>query len=200
MKIKYNEKELSAKELEALQDKAVKSVNASRVQVQVALVATILHIGKHGDWTVAQRFVERLGNSVNSPAIVDWLKQYGHLTVNDDGFTGFTEKNFRNSILSTLDDAKKDFWWSHKVQAPFKGYSAEAALQQFIKTHNAQVKKLTERTPEERAKVSLAVNDATIRQVLALCHFDSIIADAGNTDKIADEINGLEKAIAADSQ
>src|SRR3546814_12042919 len=58
------------KALEALQDKAIRSVQSARVHIQVALVATILHMGKHGDWTVASRLVDGLGNTVNGKAIV----------------------------------------------------------------------------------------------------------------------------------
>lgn len=190
MAIKY----ISAKDtkaLEALQDKAIRSVSSMRVHIQVALVATVIHMGQHGDWTVASRLVYGLGNSVNGKAIVQWFKDYGNLSTNDEGFTGFTNKDFKAAILATLDAAKEKMWWELKAVNPFKGFSLEAALQAVIKNHKLAIGKVAKGEAKED-DVDVAVNDATIRQVLALCHFDAIIADAGNTDKVADEIKALE--------
>lgn len=190
MAIKYTVAK-DTKALEALQDKAIKSVNSMRVHIQVALVATILHMGTHGDWTVASRLVDGLGNSVNGKAIVQWFKDYGNMSTNDEGFTGFTNKDFKKAILATLDAAKEKMWWELKVQSPFKGFSLEAALQSVIKNHKLATAKVAD-DASLADSVDVTVNDATIRQVLTLCNFDAIIANAGNTDAIADEIKALE--------
>lgn len=190
MTIKYTTAK-DTKALEALQDKAIKSVQSARVHIQVALVATILHMGQHGDWTVASRLVDGLGNTVNGKAIVEWFKKFGNLSINDEGFTGFTVKDFKATILATLDEAKATMWWELKIQQPFKGFSLEAALQGVIKNHKLAQAKVVD-DPKSAELIDVAVNDATIRQVLALCHFDAIIADAGNTDKVDDEIKALE--------
>src|SRR3546814_547492 len=113
MAIKYTTAK-DTKALEALQDKAIRSVQSARVHIQVALVATILHMGKHGDWTVASRLVDGLGNTVNGKAIVQWFKDYGNLSTDDKGFIGFTEKDFNKAILSTLDDVKAKMWWEDR--------------------------------------------------------------------------------------
>lgn len=190
MTIKYTTaKDVAA--LEKLQDKAIKSVQSARVHIQVALVATVIHMGTHGDWTVATRLVDGLGNTVNGKAIVEWLKLFGNLNVGDDGFTGFAEKGFKAAILGTLDAAKATMWWELKVQNPYKGFSLEAQLKAVIKNHNKAME-LVEGDATLADKVDVSVNDATIRQVLALCHFDAIIADAGNTDKVDEEIKALE--------
>lgn len=190
MAIKYTTAK-DTKALEALQDKAIRSVQSARVHIQVALVATILHMGQHGDWTVASRLVDGLGNTVNGKAIVEWFKLYGNMSVNDEGFTGFTNKDFKAAILATLNAAKEKMWWELKIQQPYKGFSLEAALQAVIKNHKLALSKVSEGKAKEN-DIDVAVNDATIRQVLALCHFDAIIADANGTDKVADEIKALE--------
>lgn len=190
MTIKYTTAK-DTKALEALQDKAIRSVHSARVHIQVALVATVLHMGQHGDWTVASRLVDGLGNTVNGKAIVEWFRLYGNLSVNDEGFTGFTDKKYKEAILSTLDAAKEKMWWELKIQQPYKGFSLEAALQAVIKNHKLALDKVSEGKAKE-SDVDVAVNDTTIRQVLALCHFDAIIADAGKTDKVASEIAALE--------
>lgn len=182
------------KGLEALQDKAIKSVQSARVHIQVALVATILHMGNHGDWTVASRLVEGLGNTVNGKAIVEYFKTYGNLSVNDEGFTGFADKNYKAAILATLDAAKEKMWWELKIQQPYKGFSLEVALLQVVKNHKLALDKVAEGKAKAE-DVDVAVNDATIRQVLALCQFDAIMADAGNVDKVADEIKALETLV-----
>jgi hypothetical protein len=190
--IKYVEAK-DLKGLEVIQDKAIKSVHSARMLIQVALVATILHMGKHGDWTVASRLVEGLGNTVNGKAVVEWLRKFGNLSTNDDGFTGFTNKDFKAAVLATLDEAKATMWYELKIVNPFKGYSLEAQLQQVIKNHKSVMAKVDTLSKDEQDKVDVTVNDATIRQVLALCKFDAIIADASNTDTIAAEIAALEK-------
>lgn len=173
MTIKY----VTAKDtagLEKIQDNAIRSVGRARDLVQIALVATVCHIGQHGDYTCATRLVEGLGNTVNGAAVVEWFKRFGKLATDDTGFTGLS-KGFKESILGTLDEAKATYWWTLKASNPFKGYSAEAALQQFIKNHKSITTKLMTMPAEDAAKVDVHVNSATIQQVLALCNFDAII-------------------------
>lgn len=180
--------------LEKLQDKAIKSVQSARVHIQVALVATVIHMGTHGDWTVATRLVDGLGNTVNGKAIVEWFKMFGNLNVGDAGFTGFTDKGFKAAILGTLDAAKATMWWELKPQNPYKGFSLEAALKAVIKNHNKAME-MVDGDATLADKVDVAVNDATIRQVLALCNFNAIVQDASETDKIAAEIAALEAIV-----
>src|SRR3546814_601801 len=191
MAIKYTTAK-DTKALEALQDKAIRSVQSARVHIQVALVATILHMGKHGDWTVASRLVDGLGNTVNGKAIVQWFKDYGNLSTDDKGFIGFTEKDFNKAILSTLDDAKAKMWWELKVQNPYAGFSAEAALLKVLKDSKA-AKARAIANPADAGKIELAVSEVTIKAVLAMANFEAILDNASNDDANAADIKALER-------
>lgn len=162
----------NAAELEKIQAKAVKSVQSARVQVQIAAVATIRHAYEHGDYTYAQKLVDALGNTINGAALVEWFKVYGGLTTGDEGFTGWSGKDH---IKDNFEDAKGKMWWELKVKNPFKGYSLEDALQKVLTDHAKIVKGMDKMTEEEKAKVSVQVNDATIQAVLKLCNFEAII-------------------------
>lgn len=165
----------NAADLEKIQANAVRSVNRARVCVQVAAVATIRHAYEHGDYTYAQKLVDALGNTINGAALVEWFKVYGGLTTGDDGFTGWSGKDH---IKDNFEDAKGKMWWELKVKNPFKGYSLEDALQKVLTDHAKIVKGMDKMTEEEKAKVSVQVNDATIQAVLKLCNFEAIIDDA----------------------
>lgn len=164
----------NAAELETIQGKAIKSVQSARVAVQIAAVATIRHAYEHGDWTYAQKLVDGLGNTVNGAALVEWFKQYGGLTVGDEGFTGWSGADH---IKENFEKAKATMWWELKKANPFKGFSLEAALQAVIKQHTDINKKLEGMQEEDKQKVSFEVNDATIQAVLKLCNFEAIIGE-----------------------
>lgn len=164
----------NAAELERIQGRAVKAVNSARVTVQVAAVATIHHAYEHGDWTYAAKLVTALGNTVNGKALVEWFKLYGGLKVDDTGFIGWSGAEH---IKNNFDKAKTTMWWELKAQSPFKGFDLEAALQRVLKEANATKEKIDGLPEEDKAKVKLHVNDATIRAVLQLCNFDAILEE-----------------------
>ncbi len=163
-----------AADLEAIQAKAIKSVQSARVLVQIAAVATIKHAHVHGDWSFAQKLVDGLGNTVNGAALVEWFKTYGGLKVGDEGFTGWSG---RDHIEANFDKAKATMWWELKKANPYKGFSLEQALQAVIKQHTDAKKKLEGMQEEDKQKVSFEVNDATIQAVLKLCNFEAIIGE-----------------------
>jgi hypothetical protein len=163
-----------AADLEKIQAKAVKSVQSARVQVQIAAVATIKHAYDHGDWTYAQKLVDGLGNTVNGAALVEWFKRFGGLTITEEGFNGWSGKDF---IKENFEAAKATMWWDLKKANPFKGFSLEAQLQQVIKQHSDMKRKMEGMSEEDKAKVSFEVNDATIQAVLNLCNFEAILGD-----------------------
>lgn len=163
-----------AAELEKIQATAIKSVQKARVLVQIAAVATIMHAHKHGDWTYAQKLVDGLGNTVNGAALVEWFKLYGGLSTDDNGFIGWSGKDY---IEQRFEEAKATMWWSLKVKSPFKGFDLEAALQKVIRDHNAMKEKVAGLTQEDKEKVNFKVNDATIQAVLKLCNFEAIIEE-----------------------
>lgn len=160
--------------LEKIQAAAVKSVHSARVSVQVAAVATIRHAYEHGDWSYAGKLVEALGNTINGKALVEWFKLYGGLKTDDTGFIGWSGKEF---IEANFEKAKAGMWWELKAASPFKGFDLEAALQKIVKDHAAITEKVVGLSDEDKAKVKLDVNDATIRAVLKLCNFDAIIGE-----------------------
>lgn len=177
--------------LEKIQAKAVKSVQSARVSVQVAAVATIRHAYEHGDWSYAGKLVEALGNTINGKALVEWFKLYGGLKVDDTGFIGWSGADY---IKDNFEKAKAGMWWELKAASPFKGFDLESALQRVIKEHNAVQEKIVGLTDEDKAKVKLHVNDATIQAVLKLCNFDAIIGEEEVKD---DEFDNLDVEHAA---
>lgn len=166
-------------ELEAIQAKAVKSVNSARVMVQIAAVATIRHAFEHGDWTYAGKLVVALGNTVNAKALVEWFKVYGGLKTDDTGFIGWSGKEF---IEKNFEGGKAKMWWELKVANPFAGWSLEERLQQILKEHKSIEAKLAKLGDEDKAKVKMDVNDATIKAVLKLCKFEAIIGEEPAND------------------
>lgn len=181
----------NAADLEKIQASAVRSVQKARNQVQIAAVATIRHAWEHGDWTYAQKLVEALGNTVNGAAIVEWFVQFGGLKVEDGkGFVAWSGKDY---IEANFEKAKATMWWDLKKKNPFAGYSLEAALQRVIKEHNSIKEKVVGMTAEDQAKISMEVNEATIKAVLSLCNFEAIIEGDDNATDVAQEV---EKAVA----
>lgn len=160
--------------LEKIQAVAIKSVAKARIQVQIAAVATIRHAWEHGDWTYAQKLVAGLGNTVNGAALVEWFKQYGGLKADDNGFIGWSGKEY---IEANFEKAKSVMWWELKKKNPFAGYSLEQALQKIIKDHATMKEKVVGLTEEDQKKVDFTVNDETIKAVLKLCNFETILED-----------------------
>lgn len=160
--------------LEKIHASAIRSVAKARVNVQIAAVATIRHAWEHGDYSYAQKLVEGLGNTINGAALVEWFVQYGGLKINAEGkgFGGWSGKDY---IEQNFEAAKAKMWWELKKQSPFKGFDLEAALQKVLKDHATFTKDIEALSDEDKAKVKLEVNDATIQAVLKLCKFDVII-------------------------
>lgn len=181
-----------AAHLTTIQAKAITSVNKARDLVQIALVATILHIARHGDRTVADQFVSGLGNTVNSAAVVEYLVTFGGLTVNDEG-TGFGGWQGADYIKAKLDSAKEKMWWELKRANPFKGYNADAAIAKLVKDYKAMQNKAE---GEDADKINLTISEESIKALLSLTNFEVIIS--GDT-AINDELANLEALVAADA-
>ena len=115
-----------------------------------------------------------MGDTINGKALVEWFKLYGGLKTDDTGFIGWSGKDH---IEASFEKAKAGMWWELKATSPFKGFDLEAALQKVIKDHNAIQEKVIGMTDDDKAKVKMVVNDATIQAVLKLCNFDAIIGD-----------------------
>lgn len=178
----------------ALQATAIKSVQAARVSIQIAAIATIRHAFEHGDWTYAQKLVDGLGNTINGAALVEFFKVYGGLTTDDKGFIGWKGKDF---IEANFEAAKAKMWWELKAQSPFKGFDLEAALQRVIKEHKTMQEKVVGLSEEDKAKVKFTVNDATVQAVLKLCNFDAIFDTGPKVDGDVIEGDGKQLVVAA---
>lgn len=181
MTIKY----ITAKDttdLYKIQDKAISSVHKARDLVQIALVATLIHAGKHGDYTGATRMIEGTGNAVNGAALVKFFVRFGGLLVAEDG-SGFSGWQGADYIRANLNDAKATMWWTLKKVNPFAGYSAEAEIKKFIKRHKAMTAKLDSMSDEDKEKVSLTINDETIKALLSLVNFEAIITGEATNDE-----------------
>lgn len=178
MSIKYVSPK-DAAQVDGLIGKAVKSVAKARVDVQIAAVAILMHAEKHGDWTKANDLVKGLGNTINGAALVEWFCQYGGLTIDEDNdcFGGWSGADH---IRDNFQAAKGKMWWELKQKSPFKGFDLDAALAKVVADHAKAVKAMANLSEEDKAKVKLVVNDATIKSVLGLCNFEAIIEGEAN--------------------
>lgn len=162
----------NAKELEAIHSTAIQSVNTARVNVQIAAVATLRHAYVHGDWTYAQKLVDGLGNTINGKALVEWFKVYGGLEVGDEGFIAWSGKDY---IKEKFQEAKEKMWWDLKIANPYKGFNLEEALQRVLKDHAKAKDQLAKLPEDQKEKVVLTANEATIQAVLKLVNFEQLL-------------------------
>lgn len=182
-------------DIEKVQDKAIRAANNARVQIQIALVATIAHLAQFRDVRIARRLVDGLHETVRGKALVDYLVRFGHLTVGKikvtddkgketevDSFTGFAVKDAKEyaalvaSTFNGPEGAKEVYWWTLKVPNPYKGFSLEQALQSVL-AMNKKAQEKVEKGEAQADQINMEVNDKTIRAVLALANFDAIVAD-----------------------
>jgi hypothetical protein len=164
-----------AAELAKLCDKAVKSVQTARVNVQQAAVGVLYHAFKHGDYSAATSLVTSLGNTINGKALVEFFVKFGGLSI-DEEKGAFVDWKGKDYIEKAFNDAKATMWWDLKLQQPFKGFDLEAALQNVLKKHKETQEKVKGMTPEDQAKVNMHVNEATMQQLFAICNFEAIVS------------------------
>lgn len=181
-------------DLKKIQDSAIRSAKTMRSNIQIALVATTIHLVQHRDYTLASRLVDGLGDGVNGAAVVEWLKKYAGLTVGEvmvmvdgkevkrQGFTGLIDDH-SNVVRGTFDEAKDTMWWELKKQNPYKGFDINASLRSLL----AAAKKAQQKVADGEVSaedVNLDnVDDSILKQVLALVNFEPLVlGDAGNDD------------------
>lgn len=177
--------------LYALQDKAITAAKSARIAIQVAAVATVHHMVKHRDYTIASRLVDGLGETINAKSLVEWFKEYGGLTVGEittevDGkqvkrttFNGLVD-NHEQVVRERFDEAKQVMWWELVKVNAYKGFSLELALKNVLnQAKKAQAKLEAGEVSADDVDVT-HVNDATIKAVLALCKFETIAASAND--------------------
>lgn len=171
-------------DLNLIQGRAVKATHKARDLVQIALVATVIHLAQHGNRTVADQFVAGLGNTVNSAAVVEWFVQFGGLTVNEEGngFGGWQGADYIKDNLNREGGAKSTMWWELKKVNPFKGYNADAAIALLIKNYKAMQ---TKASKEDVDNINLTISDESIKALLSLTSFNVLFSDeAANNEEV----------------
>lgn len=173
-------------DLNLIQGRAVKATHKARDLVQIALVATIIHLAQHGNRTVADQFVAGLGNTVNSAAVVEWFVQFGGLTVNEEGtgFGGWQGADYIKDNLNREGGAKDTMWWELKKVNPFKGYNADAEIMRLVKNYKAMQAKAQ---GDDADKINLTISDESIKALLNLANFNVLIeGEAANGDEVVE--------------
>lgn len=120
---------------------AIKSAGQTKVKIQQAAVAILLHAMKHKDWRKANDLVGGLGNGVRRDALIEWFKTFGGLTV-DDGQKQFTGWQGAEHIAQRLDKAKAKDWAECKADTPWGGFSLKESLQKVRKSAVAALDRL----------------------------------------------------------
>lgn len=184
MSIKYDLPK-DAASLNKIIEAAIKSASTMKLKVQQAGVAILHHAYQHGDYTKANDLIEGVGFGLKRDSLVAWFQQYGGLTIAEDksGFDGWKGKEY---IRNNFDQAKAVMWYDVKRGNvnPFAGYSLEDEVKKLVARHKQMIKKYDDMPAEDKEKVKLDVNEATIEQLLHLAHFDIIIEPEHTTKKL----------------
>lgn len=172
MKITYTLPK-NAAQLAVIIADAVMSANTMKEKVQQAAVAILHHAYQHGDYTKANDLVDGLGHGVKRDSLVAFFVELGGLTIGEDakGFSGWKGKDH---IKANFEAAKSTMWYEFKKEEAFKGYKLEDKIINLIKSHQSTMKKVKGMSPEDQAKVDVAISEATIKQVLSLINFEVI--------------------------
>jgi hypothetical protein len=127
--------------------------------------------------TKADLIVERLGNTVNQAAVVEWFVKFGGLIVAEDA-SGFGSWQGPKFIAEHLDDAKATMWYDLRKQNAFAGYNAEAEVHKFIAKYKGMRDKLNEGklSDEDAKKVDMHINITTLDTLMSLCKMELIVS------------------------
>lgn len=185
-KIKYVTAKDSA-DLNRIQDIALKLINRGRDALQIALVATIIHAAKHGDYTGANRLVHSLANSgTNGPAVVEWFAKFGGLKIgkatSEDGkdIKEFTSWSGAEYIKANLEDAKAKMWWTLKKKSAFDGWDANKVINQFLAKRKQMIEAANnpELSDEDKAKIVTSLDANVVEALLSALDIDSMLMAA----------------------
>ena len=172
MKITYTLPKNTA-QLSRIIAEATSSANTMKEKVQRAAIAILHHTYHHGDYTKANDLVDGLGHGVKRDSLVAFFVELGGLTVGV-GTKGFIGWKGKEHIKANFEAAKSTMWYDYKKEEAFKGYNLEDKIINLIKSHQSTMKKVKGMSPEDQAKVDVAISEATIKQVLSLINFDII--------------------------
>lgn len=176
-------------ELIAVQAEAVRAIGASRGQMHKALVVTLLHIAKHGDWNGAARFFDLIKKDEHSRTIAKpvqkWLETYGGLIVSIDR----TQPDTLGKIVgwkglpylqANIESCKSNpYYGKLSVPTVFAGFSLDEALGKVLNEAGRINKKMEEGKYNdiEKAKVKMQVSQATLNALLAACGLEVVLND-----------------------
>lgn len=174
--------------VDKLIDQAVKATKKARDLVQIALVAILIHAGKHNDYSRANTIVEHLVGTVNANAIVKWFVEFGGLGVNEEG-SAFDSWKGPDYIRDHLEAAKETMWYEFTKPNPFAGYNAEAELHKFMKRYSGMRTKTEadELSTEDKTKVDLHISTQTIDAFMKLVKMELIVAPNVEADNEQDD-------------
>jgi hypothetical protein len=181
--IKYIEA-TDSKDLNRIQARAIALIGKGRETMHIALVATILHIFKHGDRTGAQTLIDALkmekANKGTRVLVIEWLKTYGGLIYEADSkseqygqFVGWLGKDH---IAANLEAGKANpYHQKPEKEKVFEGYDFNAELVALVDKHGKMAIKAEKMNDIDKAKVQLKVNQQTLNMVLNACGLEAIL-------------------------
>lgn len=162
-------------ETDSLINKAWQAIESSTKAVQIALVATIYHAYKHGDWTIANRFALECPKEAKQKFMVDWLVKFGGLVVGevpqDNGqpitqFVGWKGKEF---IKENFELAKDTLWTKAiKQEAGIVNFDLNEEARKFANKMGKKLKSIENLPTDRKGDVKIEVNEETIRMLLGL--------------------------------
>lgn len=184
-----------------VQDQAIKASHKARELIQLALVATLIHLGKHHDVRMASRLVDGLNGTVRGTALVRYLLRFGHLEIGKvkitdadgkeksvDGFISIVGNGEQHAaaIRKTLDEAKATAWY--ELTPPASPYSF--ALENALLAVETRAKAAAKRIAEGKAKpedVDFHISDEAKQHVMRLLNFEQIVDEEIAKAKAADK-------------
>lgn len=192
--------------LKSLVADAIESAKTMKAKVQVASVAVLWHIEKHGNWNVANhnvnKLVSELGeNGVRANALIEWFEVFGGLNYNTetkqfDGFQGaeHIRKNFQN--------AQKTLWDTMRKEPPYQGFDLNAQLNKLLEQavkQNIQRQKWMESGDKEKIAKAEAIkaDGKVIEQIQMLVNTSEANKqlNGGAPEQKREVVHGLKKAV-----
>lgn len=159
----------SVASLEAYIDETIVNAKALKDRIQVAAVAVLMHVGKHGDWDtgcrLANKLVVELGQGIQTKALADWFTAFGGVLSDDKkGFVRFdidmlkARFNASSSNPAAIKEgAKGTHWCTFAPKNPWGGQDLTKDIERLVKKSQDSLEK-AEKEPETAALVNVDQN------------------------------------------
>ncbi len=187
--------EVSGKHVTSLITKAHKAAGSYRNAVQLALVGICFHAWKHGDWTGINTLIDGMPKGVGTTGIVKYAQKFIGLSMVDDpdnkgekklgGWKGrdHIERLFNGDVKSSdkfeKAGAKGTMFWEFAEPSPFKGFDFNKAILVALSERAKVIKRMndpkSDLTEEDKAKIIINANEATIQNLLKVTNFEVIL-------------------------